>query len=364
MFTQEDLEDLVPPKIFARGVTYYEDGAVGRVQRKGNTFKAKVEGTETYRVELTAHAAGQLEIYCDCPYDHGDVCKHGIALSLAVLDLVDEVEALKEAAAGPPAKLTKEEQRHRILSGAWARTSDKEKIGFLGQLLAKKPKLLRKFLAAFEFDEAILAAAALPAKPKPGPPAVPRARSPRPVLVPVAAPRRAAPRRAPTLSEQAQKLLDEQRGPELLPLLLALDWLREPPAWDTATLPRLLAQAANYQPEATLDAVMERFEAYVENPALRAPALFNRLSACLRAVAGMPALAPQAKLFASELLRQYPRLLLLRQSLGSAGFVPILPGPEASQLPKQRARKPKPAAEVAGILPPKRRGWPHKNTNR
>ncbi len=303
MFTQEDLEALVPPKIFARGVAYYEDGAVGRVQRKGNTFKAKVEGTETYRVELIAHAAGQPEIYCDCPYDHGAVCKHGIALGLAVLDLVDEIETPKEAAAGPPAKPTKKAHRHHVLSGAWARTSDKEKLGFLGQLLAKKPKLLRKFLAAFEFDEALLAAAAPPAKPKPAPPAAPRARSPRPVLVPVAGSRRAAPRRPPTLSEQAQKLLDEQRGPELLPLLLALDWLREPPAWDTATLPRLLGQAAKWQPEAMLDAVMERFEAYVENPNLRAPALFNRLSACLRAMAEVPVLAPQARLFASELLR-------------------------------------------------------------
>ncbi len=87
MFTEADLEALVPRKIFERGSAYYyEDNAVGHIRRTGDVLKAKVEGTETYRVELTIRADKPPKIYCDCPYDYGDVCKHGIALGVAVLD--------------------------------------------------------------------------------------------------------------------------------------------------------------------------------------------------------------------------------------------------------------------------------------
>ena len=45
MFTEADLEALVPRKIFERGSAYYyEDNAVGRIRRTGDTFAAKVEG--------------------------------------------------------------------------------------------------------------------------------------------------------------------------------------------------------------------------------------------------------------------------------------------------------------------------------
>ena len=57
MFTEADLEALVPRKIFERGSAYYyEDNAVGRIRRTGNTFKIKVKGTEPYCVELIIRA--------------------------------------------------------------------------------------------------------------------------------------------------------------------------------------------------------------------------------------------------------------------------------------------------------------------
>jgi len=91
MFTEANLKALVPRKIFERGSAYYyEDNAVGRIRRTGDTFKAKVEGTETYRVELTIRAGKPPKIYCDCPYNYGDVCKHGIALGLGRTRLVRE----------------------------------------------------------------------------------------------------------------------------------------------------------------------------------------------------------------------------------------------------------------------------------
>lgn len=325
MFTEEDLEALVPRKIFERGQAYYcENDAVGHITRKKNTFKAKVEGTETYRVELTMHAGEPPEIYCDCPYEHGDVCKHGIALGLAVLDLLGD-EAVEAAAPLPPAKLSKADQSVRILKAAWARTSDKEKLAFLQQLLVRKSKLLRKFLVAFEFDKGTLLAPGTSSKPKPA-------------YKPV-------PRRPLTLTEQAHRLLNAKRGRDLLPLLLSVDWLQNPPAWDSHTLPYLLTEAARTQPEATLDATMERFEAYLENKTLRAWPLYNRLAACLQALARLPALTKQVQLFASELMLQFRQLRSLHESLRRTGFVPIAPETATDQPPKRRGRKPKHAAD-------------------
>lgn len=310
------MEAMVPRKIFERGSAYYyDDDAVGRIRRTGDTFKARVRGTENYRVELTVHGEGWPEIYCDCPYEHGDVCKHGIALGLAVLDLVGESEAANPAAPAPADPLL------HVLNGAWARTSDKDKLNYLRQLLSQKPRQLRRFLEAFEFDEDALLALPVAAKAQP--------------------PRKPAPRRPLTLTEKAQQLLDAKKPQELLPLLLSVDWLREPPAWDTHTLPYLLDAAARAQPEAVLDAAMERFEGYMSDKALRGWPLYNRLAACLRALAALPMLTKQVQLFASELLRQHGRLRSLHDSLGRAGFALI--APEEAPVPRRRGRQPKAA---------------------
>ena len=169
MYTEADLEALVPPKIFERGSAYYyEDNAVGCIRRTGDTFKAKVEGTETYRVELIIRAGKPPKIYCDCPYNYGDVCKHGIALGLAVLDWFGNGNESEPAT--EPVPLAGKDRRARLLTAAWARTSDRERLEFLRQLLSQKPKTLRRFLETFEFDEAsLLTAAARPPAATPQP---------------------------------------------------------------------------------------------------------------------------------------------------------------------------------------------------
>ncbi|MBU6123239.1 SWIM zinc finger family protein [Hymenobacter siberiensis] len=324
MFTEADLEALVPQKIFERGSAYYyDDNAVGRISRTGDTFKARVEGTETYRVELTMRPGKPPKIYCDCPYDYGDVCKHGIALGLAVLDWFgggDEPKPVPE-----PAPLTKKARRAHLLSAAWIRTSDRERLAFLQQLLLQKPKLLRRFLKAFEFDEALLLAAT--ARP---PSAAPKPRG-----------RRPAPRRPLTFVEQAHVLINGNRQPELLALLLPLDWVREPQPFNTQAWPYLLAESARAQPEATFDAVMERFEGYLNNQSLRGSPLYYFIATCLSRLVSLPALGEQVRLFASELMQQYRRLSSLHQALTTAGFFPIKNELDTGLPPKKRGRQPK-----------------------
>ena len=343
MFTEADLEALVPRKIFERGSTYYyEDNAVGRIRRTGDTFKAKVEGTETYRVELTIRADKPPKIYCDCPYDYGNVCKHGIALGLAVLEWVGP-DAPEQEAPTTPELLTGKDRRAHLLTAAWARTSDRERLEFLRQLLLQKPKQLHRFLAAFEFDEAALLAAGLREQSSSFKSA-PARRSSSPLLP---LPRRSSPppRRPLTLLEQAHRLIKDKKTQELLLLLLATDWLRESAGNNPTAWAAVLAASAQAQPDATFDAVMERFEEYLNNQSLRSSPLYYFVATCLRTLVVLPALGQQVQLFASELMQQYRRLTSLRQALTTAGFFPI-------------------ENELATGLPPKKRGCPPGNPAR
>ena len=327
MFTEADLEALVPRKIFERGSAYYyEDNAVGRIKRTGAVFRAEVEGTETYRVELTVRPNKPPKIYCDCPYDYGDVCKHGIALGLAVLDWFGSGDAPQPnpKRTSEPTPPTGKARRVQLITAAWHRTSDRQRLEFLRQLLLQKPKALRRFLVAFEFDEALLLVAAQP-----------------PVSAPQRRGRRPAPRRPLTFVEQAHALINSNQRAELLPLLLTVDWLRQPEPFNTQTWPYLLAEAARAQPEATFDAVMERFEGYLNNRALRGSPLYYFIATCLNRLVPLPVLAPQVRLFASELMQQFRRLSSLRQALTTAGFFPIENELDTGLLPRKRGPAPK-----------------------
>ena len=125
----------MPRTIFERGRAYYEnDEAVVSIRQQGDVLMAKVRGTATYRVSLRIRATGPPGIQCNCPYDYGPVCKHGVALGLAVLGLVADTRIITQPA--PPKKYNKAEKSAHILKEAWARTSDKEKLAFLRHLLA------------------------------------------------------------------------------------------------------------------------------------------------------------------------------------------------------------------------------------
>ncbi|MBK5962883.1 hypothetical protein CCR95_01935 [Thiocystis minor] len=91
------LEDLAGKKVFWRGEAYYSNAAVRRVRMIGDKLTARVEGTETYQVELWDQD-GELAYDCTCPHAaEGNFCKHCVAVGLAWLagavDLPDSEDA-------------------------------------------------------------------------------------------------------------------------------------------------------------------------------------------------------------------------------------------------------------------------------
>jgi uncharacterized Zn finger protein len=97
LITIDLLEDLAGKKVFWRGEAYYSNAAVRRVRMIGDKLTAKVEGTETYQVELWDQD-GELAYDCTCPHAaEGNFCKHCVAVGLAWLagavDLPDSEDA-------------------------------------------------------------------------------------------------------------------------------------------------------------------------------------------------------------------------------------------------------------------------------
>ena len=89
---------LVEPRIYDRGVRYYENGMVTRLVRDGAHCSAKVSGSdwEPYDVDILLTEDDRVkDWYCTCPYDGGDVCKHVVAALIAIQN--GETKAKKPA---------------------------------------------------------------------------------------------------------------------------------------------------------------------------------------------------------------------------------------------------------------------------
>jgi uncharacterized Zn finger protein len=79
---------------FQRGESYYQCGAVGHLQQRGNTLQAEVEGSEVepYTVCLTFDDSGLTAADCSCPYSFEGWCKHIVATALACLRAPESIE--------------------------------------------------------------------------------------------------------------------------------------------------------------------------------------------------------------------------------------------------------------------------------
>lgn len=85
LISRATLEGLAGTTAFRRGEEYFSVGAVGRLRATGEKLTAKVEGVETYQIELRDDD-GDLAYDCTCPRAaDGFFCKHCVAVGLAWL---------------------------------------------------------------------------------------------------------------------------------------------------------------------------------------------------------------------------------------------------------------------------------------
>lgn len=116
LLTLDFIQTLAGAKTFARGLAYFHEGAVGRLEEDGNSVAATVQGTHRYHVSLSV-SEEELEYDCICPVGtDGLFCKHAIALALSWLENSGEETFPPNDTAKPKKKrITKTEQLRQYL---------------------------------------------------------------------------------------------------------------------------------------------------------------------------------------------------------------------------------------------------------
>ncbi|MDL0129915.1 SWIM zinc finger family protein [Halobacterium salinarum] len=91
--TEAAIRNLARSQSYDRGEDYYDRGAVREITRRDNRLEAAVEGSqyEPYQVQIELDETGVVDTMCSCPYDHGGICKHRVAVLLTYIRDPDEV---------------------------------------------------------------------------------------------------------------------------------------------------------------------------------------------------------------------------------------------------------------------------------
>ena len=145
MFTHQTLRRLANTNSFSRGQDYYDEGLVSKLRREGAEFHASVRGSRSYRVTL--HLTGAEPAFtCSCPYSFGGICKHSVALGLAVLDAYQPADLASPAPAAAAASAGTAAALAAAVKAAWTDRKKADKLRFLKQALAKNDDLARQFL--------------------------------------------------------------------------------------------------------------------------------------------------------------------------------------------------------------------------
>lgn len=132
--TIENLENMVPDRIFWRGEDLYSEGTVRNVNISDNLITAEVRGRRLYRVEAEV-SEDDLMFSCTCPYE--GFCKHRVALGLWIIDnktKLSEVIKIQEKHADRPDVTAFVEKATR-----------EQKDEFLIEALNESPTLLTRF---------------------------------------------------------------------------------------------------------------------------------------------------------------------------------------------------------------------------
>lgn len=79
----DTFEDDVHLLMAERGKEYYDAHQVLMLKQTSEGWSAEIEGNETYHVLLEGHDV-ITTWHCTCPFEHGPVCKHVVAVLYAV----------------------------------------------------------------------------------------------------------------------------------------------------------------------------------------------------------------------------------------------------------------------------------------
>ncbi|MBT2571806.1 hypothetical protein [Planococcus sp. ISL-110] len=105
-----NLKTYVPAKLYKRGLDYFEQDFVEHLTEVApNRWHARVAGTRDYEVSVNFTKDGTIAgSYCTCPFESDSLCKHEVAMCLAIrehkeengpsaVDVLTQLKTLKKA---------------------------------------------------------------------------------------------------------------------------------------------------------------------------------------------------------------------------------------------------------------------------
>jgi len=143
--TLKDFEEHIEETILNRGLDYFHEENVDNLEKVASgMWLAHVYGSETYTVEVRTHRTQIKSWDCNCPYDHGPVCKHAVAVFYAILQ---ELESRKT---NPKKVGTKKKSvRKDKVAEIFKKIGQKDLEGFILSQFRAQPGLKNAFIAHF-----------------------------------------------------------------------------------------------------------------------------------------------------------------------------------------------------------------------
>ena len=110
----ENFESWITKSILSKGENYWVNDNVQNLEQDRDTWEADVYGTDDYVTGVTVKNGQVEEWFCDCPYDHGPICKHVVAVMFAVRDEIpDELLTTTEVATSVSDKIESTKQKKK-----------------------------------------------------------------------------------------------------------------------------------------------------------------------------------------------------------------------------------------------------------
>ena len=154
--TLDNFEHHVPFKIWQRGMDYYDEGGVVDLEEvTPGEWGATVEGSMDYQVELSLNGRDVESWSCDCPYDYGDVCKHVVAVVLAVRDKLEKQGKSVSSVKKKVAVVTKAQPREVSLEELMKRAKPEDYQSFVQEKIRLNQELKDELMAYLKLRYAI-----------------------------------------------------------------------------------------------------------------------------------------------------------------------------------------------------------------
>jgi hypothetical protein len=94
--TFNDFEKNISSTLLKKGLAYFEEDRVDNPEKIApGSWVAEVHGSDSYQVVISSNRSQIKGWECDCPYDHGPICKHVIAVFYAIADEMNQVAKVK-----------------------------------------------------------------------------------------------------------------------------------------------------------------------------------------------------------------------------------------------------------------------------